>query len=44
MSVAASRLDPEENNVIRSGIESIVLRSAFKTADRRFAENVGTNR
>lgn len=34
---AASRLDPEEKNVIRSVIESIVLRNTFKTAERRFA-------
>ena len=33
---AASRLDPEEENVIRSVIESIVLRNTFKTAERRF--------
>lgn len=33
---AASRLDPEEKNVIRSVIESIVLRNTFKTAERRF--------
>lgn len=33
---AASRLDPEEKNVIRSVIESIVLRNTFKTAARRF--------
>ncbi len=32
----ASRLDPEEKNVIRSVIESIVLRNTFKTAERRF--------
>lgn len=34
---AASRLDPEEKNVIRSVIESIVLRSTVKAAERRFA-------
>lgn len=34
---AASRLDPEEKNVIRSVIESIVLRNTFKAAERRFA-------
>jgi transcriptional regulator with XRE-family HTH domain len=33
---AACRLDPEEKNVIRSVIESIVLRNTFKTAKRRF--------
>ena len=33
---AASRLDSEEKNVIRSVIESIVLRNTFKTAERRF--------
>lgn len=33
---AASRLNPEEKNVIRSVIESIVLRNTFKTAERRF--------
>jgi len=33
---AASRLDPEEKNVIRSVIESIVLRNTFKAAERRF--------
>lgn len=41
---AASRLDPEEKNVIRSVIESIVLRNTFKTAERRFAEHGGANR
>jgi len=34
---AANRLDPEEKNVIRSVIESIVLRNTVKTAERRFA-------
>ena len=34
---AASRLDPEEKNVIRSVIESIVLRNTVKAAERRFA-------
>jgi hypothetical protein len=29
--------------VIRSVIESIVLRNTFKTAERRFAENGGAN-
>jgi transcriptional regulator with XRE-family HTH domain len=38
---AASRLDPEEKNVIRSVIESIVLRNTVKAAERRFAENGG---
>jgi hypothetical protein len=36
-SEAASRLDPEEKNVIRSGIESTVLRNTVKAAERRFA-------
>lgn len=39
---AASRLDPEEKNVIRSVIESIVLRNTFKTAERRFADGATT--
>jgi len=34
---AVSRLDPEEKNVIRSVIESIVLRNTVKAAERRFA-------
>ena len=34
---AASRLDPQEKNVIRSVIESIVLRNTVKAAERRFA-------
>lgn len=34
---AASRLNPEEKNVIRSVIESIVLRNTVKAAERRFA-------
>ena len=34
---AASRLDPEEKNVIRSVIESIILRNTMKEASRRFA-------
>jgi len=34
---AASRLDPEEKSVIRSVIESIVLRNTVKTAERRFS-------
>ena len=34
---AASRLDPEEKNVIRSVIESIVLRNTVKAAERRFS-------
>jgi transcriptional regulator with XRE-family HTH domain len=33
---AASRLNPEEKNVIRSVIESIVLRNTVKAAERRF--------
>lgn len=35
---AANRLDPEEKNVIRSVIESIVLRNTVKAAERRFAQ------
>jgi len=34
---AASRLDREEKNVIRSVIESIVLRNTVKAAERRFS-------
>lgn len=34
---AASRLNTEEKNVIRSVIESIVLRNTVKAAERRFA-------
>ncbi len=34
---AASRLDPEEKNVIRSVIESIVLRNTVRAAERRFS-------
>jgi len=34
---AANRLDPEEKSVIRSVIESIVLRNTVKAAERRFA-------
>lgn len=42
---AASRLDPEEKNVIRSVIESIVLRNTVKAAERRFtADSGGTTR
>ena len=37
----ASRLNPEENSVIRSVIESIVLRNTVKAAERRFAEKGG---
>lgn len=33
---AASRLNPDEKNVIRSVIESIVLRNTVKAAERRF--------
>ena len=33
---AASRQDPEEKNVIRSVIESIILRNTMKEAERRF--------
>lgn len=38
---AASRLDPEEKNVIRSVIESVVSRNTVKAAERRFNENAG---
>jgi transcriptional regulator with XRE-family HTH domain len=41
---AASRLDPEEKNVIRSVIESIVLRNTVKAAERRFADSGGSSR
>lgn len=34
---AANRLNAEEKNVIRSVIESIVLRNTVKAAERRFA-------
>lgn len=34
---AVSRLDAEEKNVIRSVIESIILRNTMKEAERRFA-------
>jgi transcriptional regulator with XRE-family HTH domain len=33
---AANRLDPDEKSVIRSVIESIVLRNTVKAAERRF--------
>lgn len=43
---AASRLDPEEKNVIRSVIESIVVRNTVKAAERRFSttESGGNSR
>jgi transcriptional regulator with XRE-family HTH domain len=43
---AASRLNPEEKNVIRSVIESIVLRNTVKAAERRFtsADSGGRSR
>ncbi len=43
---AASRLNPEEKNVIRSVIESIVLRNTVKAAERRFipANSGGSSR
>jgi transcriptional regulator with XRE-family HTH domain len=43
---AASRLNPEEKNVIRSVIESIVLRHTVKAAERRFtaADSGGSTR
>jgi transcriptional regulator with XRE-family HTH domain len=34
---AVSRLDPEEKKVIRSVIESIILRNTMKEAERRFS-------
>jgi hypothetical protein len=34
---AVSRLDPEEKKVIRSVIESIILRNAMKEPERRFS-------
>jgi transcriptional regulator with XRE-family HTH domain len=34
---AVSRLDPEEKQVIRSVIESIILRNTMKEAERRFS-------
>jgi len=40
----ASRFDPEEKNVIRSVIESIVLRNTAKVAERRLTENEGSSR
>lgn len=36
---AASRLDPEETKVIRSEIESIVLRNTVKAAEWRFGNS-----
>ena len=42
--VPANRLDPEEKNVIRSVIESIVLRNTVKAAERRFANDGGSTR
>ena len=39
---AVSRLNAEEKNVIRSVIESIVLRNTFKAAERRFTEPGGS--
>ena len=41
---AVSRLNAEEKNVIRSVIESIVLRNTFKAAERRFTEPGGSTR
>jgi DNA-binding Lrp family transcriptional regulator len=41
---AASRLDPEEKNVIRSVIESIVLRNSVNAAERRFRVQSGGSR
>ena len=39
---AVSRLNAEEKNVICSVIESIVLRTTFKAAERRFTEPGGS--
>lgn len=41
---AVSRLDAEEKKVIRSVIESIVLRNTMKEAQRRFSDNGGSSR
>ena len=41
---AVNRLDPEEKKIIRSVIESIVLRNTMKEAERRFSENGGSSR
>ena len=41
---AVSRLNADEKNVIRSVIESIVLRNTFKAAERRFTEPGGSTR
>lgn len=43
---AASRLDPEEKNVIRSAIESIMFRNTVRAAERRFipADSGGNSR
>jgi transcriptional regulator with XRE-family HTH domain len=41
---AVNRLDPEEKKIIRSVIESIVLRNTMKEAERRFSDNGGSNR
>lgn len=38
---AASRLGPEEKKVIRSVIESIVLRNTMRSEERRFTERGG---
>jgi transcriptional regulator with XRE-family HTH domain len=38
---AISRLPPEEKNVIRSVIESIILRNTMKEAERRFHADSG---
>jgi len=39
---AVSRLDPEEKKVIRSVIESIILRNTMKEASRRFSDSGGS--
>ena len=41
---AVNRLDPEEKKIIRSVIESIVLRNTMKEAERRFSDNGGPSR
>ena len=41
---AASRLDPEEQHMIRSVIENIILRNTMKEAGRRFSVAAGARR
>ena len=38
---AASRLDPEEQDIIRSVVESIIMRSTMKEAERRWSAASG---